>query len=133
MGKLLLVLLSTIILLTGCSGTPTSEQLASADYGRYPKNYEKVIKDYMQSQLKDPDSATYKFRNIPKSGWSSLGKTLFGYRLCVEINAKNSYGGYVGSRMSYFMIKNDVVIDSHHTTSGSYGGVFVNGFCKDLI
>ena len=56
----------------------------------------------------------------------------FGYVVCAYINAKNSYGGYVGNRMSYFMIKNDRVIDASHG-DGDYGEAMVRGRCKHFI
>lgn len=52
---------------------------------------------FFKKTLKDPDSA--QFRNIVVRK-SSDGKGIFG--VCGEINAKNSYGGYVGFRPFYF-------------------------------
>ena len=130
--KKYLVLISFVALVGGCATKPTLEELASADYGQYPSNYELIIKNYMQGTLKDPNSARYQFLNSPKSGWTNLGGKKFGYIVCVYINAKNSYGGYVGNRMSYFMIKNDRVIDASHG-DGDYGEAMVQGRCKHFI
>jgi hypothetical protein len=117
--------------LIGCA-TPTAQELASADFGSYPTNYEIVIKSYMSTILKDPDSARYNFLNSPKSGWSGFGAVKYGYIVCVNINAKNCYGGYTGNRMSYFMIKNDRVIDASHG-GGDFGDATVQGKCSKFI
>lgn len=118
--------------IAGCATPPSQQELESADYGAYPVSYEQIIKNRMSTILKDPDSAQYRFLNTPKTGWNSFGGKKFGYIVCVNINAKNSYGGYVGYRMSYFMIKNDLIIDSAHG-DGSYGDSFVQGMCKHFI
>ena len=127
-----LVLFALIALVSGCATPPTQEELASADYGQYPSDYEQIIKGYMQATLKDPDSARYQFLNPPKTGWNGFGGKKFGYIVCAYINAKNSYGGYVGNRMSYFMIKNGRVIDASHG-DGNYGEAMVQGMCKHFI
>jgi PDZ domain len=89
---------------------PTQQEFLSADYGSYPNDYENIIKNYMQDILKDPESARYTFLDSPKTGWN--GKTGFGYFTCAYVNSKNSYGGYSGKRLAYFMIQNGKVTDS---------------------
>lgn len=123
--------LALTALLFGCA-TPTAQELATADYGSYPTDFEPIIKSYMQSTLKDPESARYQFLNSPKSGWNGVGGVKYGYVVCAYINGKNSYGGYVGNRMSYFMIKNGRVIDASHG-DGNYGDAIVQGKCKHFI
>ena len=113
MKKQIITILALTGLLVGCA-TPTQQEVAVADYGSYPTDFETIIKSHMQATLKDPESARYQFLNSPKSGWSSFGGVKYGYVVCAYINAKNSYGGYVGNRMSYFMIKNRRLIDASH-------------------
>lgn len=107
---------------------PTQQEIESADYGPYPVEYEQIIKNYMQGILKDPSSATYQFLGSPRSGWNGMGGKKFGYMVCVNINAKNSFGGYTGNRMSYFMIHYGRVIYASHG-DGRYGSSFVEGMC----
>ena len=121
----IITILALAALLLGCA-TPTQQELAAADYGSYPADFETIIKSYMQATLKDPESARYQFLNSPKSGWNGFGGVKYGYVVCVRINAKNSYGGYVGNRMSYFMIRNGRVIDASHG-DGNYGEAMVQG------
>ena len=125
------IAIATITLfIGGCATPPTQQELAAADYGTYPDNFEQIIKNHMTSILKDPDSARFQFLNNPKKGWNGLGGKKFGYVSCVNINAKNSYGGYVGSRMSYFMIRNGKIIDFSHGDGGLVMLSF-KGFAKN--
>lgn len=131
MRKINSALAFAVLLLVGCA-TPTQQELATADYGSYPTDFEQIIKNHMQATLKDPESARYQFLNSPKSGWNSFGGLKYGYVVCAYINAKNSYGGYVGNRISYFLLKNDRVIDTMHG-DGNYVEAMVQGRCKVFI
>lgn len=119
------------IVLTGCF-RPSAEQLASADYGQYPSDYEQTIKSYMAQRLKDPYSAQFQFLNPPKTAWNGIGGLKYGYAVCVLINAKNSFGGYTGSQLSYFMLRGSTVIDSQHGTD-EYSSAMARGKCDKLI
>ncbi|RKF36715.1 hypothetical protein [Paraburkholderia fungorum] len=121
------------IALAACAAAPTSEEMASADYGTYPDNYQDVIHDYMENVLKDPDSARYDYLNSPQSGWRRTSNGLkFGYVVCVNINARNSYGGYTGAQPSYFMLRDGTVVSTVHG-DGQYMDSLVAGLCKDFI
>ena len=45
---LLMTTLGLLLQLTSCATVPTPQEVASADYGEYPTNYEEVIKGYLQ-------------------------------------------------------------------------------------
>lgn len=130
--KKIIVSISLCAVVAGCALPPSKEELAGADYGSYPSNHEQTIKNYMQRVLKDAESARYQFLNSPKTGWNGFGGSKYGYVVCAYINAKNSYGGYVGNRMSYFMIRNDRVIDATHG-DGEYREAMVEGQCSHFI
>lgn len=104
-----------LVSLSGCTAVhkPTNEQISSADYGRFPDDYQQIVKDSMKKTLFDPYSAVYDDWRGPAQGYiySSSG-SYFGYRVCVEINSKNRMGGYVGSRPFHFLIKNNQVLSS---------------------
>jgi len=56
----------------------------------------------MSQTLIDPYSAVYDNWRGPSKGYmSSIGGKYFGYRICVDVNAKNRMGGYTG-RHTYF-------------------------------
>jgi len=98
--------------LEGCATAPTPEQLANADYGTYPANYEEIVKSYFSPKLFDPYSAQYRFIQTPYQGWlssSKFSRGTFGYIVKVGVNAKNRFGGYVGEKVYTILIKNGVV------------------------
>lgn len=102
-------------LFAGCATAPTQEQINSAYYGDYPNDYETVVKNFMEVRLKDPASATYKFDAIPTKGWAGgglSGPVEYGWRICAYINAKNSFGGYVGAKRHFFLIRDSRVVKS---------------------
>jgi len=96
---------------------PTEEEVLSADYGKRPANYVNIIKRHLEEKLKDPWSARYKNFTIPEKHWIAIDVgqdkvILWGWRVCVEVNAKNSFGGYIGFRRYYFLMKNDLVLSA---------------------
>ena len=101
-----------IALLSGCASLPSTEQAESADYGSYPDNYESVVKAYYARVLKDPESIRYGNITSPQKYWlgSRFEGARYGYLVCASVNAKNSYGGYVGSRTDGLLIRNGSVI-----------------------
>ena len=110
MSKMLTVLL-TAVLLGGCAAKPTQNEIDSADYGYsiYQSDAETIVKQFFQMYLKDPESATYSFgqayRGYYVSSMVEGRKLITGYLIDVSVNAKNSYGGYVGAKPYKFIIK----------------------------
>lgn len=106
------LLLTLALLISGCLAAPTREQIESADYGD-PIDREKAIaaiKFHMSGQLKDPYSAVYRCGNISK-GWMQGntvigGRFTAGYVINCTINARNSYGAYVGTKEFQFLFHN---------------------------
>lgn len=104
---------------SGCTSMSDAQLLAAArevGYGaELPENWQDLIKRAMEYRLKDPSSAVYKF-GVPFKGALSKapieggGFDSAGWIVRVQINAKNSYGGYVGFQPYEFMIRDGVVI-----------------------
>jgi hypothetical protein len=109
------------ISLMGCV-KPTPEELANADYGDYPSNYEEIAKASVSERLIDPYSAQFTFRP-PAKTWNGFGGGKYGWAVCGTFNAKNRMGGYTGSDYFFVMIKNGIAIQSNV-------GVLAQGFCK---
>jgi len=101
-----------VAFLVGCAGLPTQEEIASADHGSYPNNYEDIVKSYYARVLKDPYSVKYESISTPQRYWvgNRIEGATFGYLVCVTLNAKNSYGAYVGYETDGLIIKNGLVI-----------------------
>jgi hypothetical protein len=100
-------------MLNACAlGPPTQEELTNADYGTpiTQERAERLAKDFLSRQLKDPYSAQYQW-GIVSTGWIRNapihgGGLVFGYKLDVSVNGKNSYGGYVGFKPYMFIFYN---------------------------
>jgi len=120
--KLVTLLLSIAALaFSGCATLPShTEQLAQAEamgYGaELPADYQEVIRDSMLQVLKDGYSAQYQFE-APYKGWitgkapSGLpGVEVAGWIVPAAVNAKNSYGAYVGFKPYKFLIRDGRVI-----------------------
>lgn len=105
--KKLLCLISLSVL-AGCVSNPTAMEINNGDYGAVPNKelYEAKIKSYQEARLKDPDSAKYRFSE-PHKGWCKFdGKVNYGWIIDYTLNAKNSYGGYVGQKPQFAFVKN---------------------------
>lgn len=104
--------------LSGCATVPppTPEQISAADYGA-PVNQsfaEGEIKKYWEKVLKDPYSAQYRFEPLAKgydqASRSYQQRTAFGYLLVGTVNAKNSFGGYVGAKPFRGLFRNGKMV-----------------------
>lgn len=114
--KMAIVLIWSAIALTlsGCSTLPEKE-VAKANYGTPPANYQALIKQSMDASLFDPYSAHYYFYGLVKcygvDGMLGGFKHVFGYCADFEINAKNRYGAYVGKQAYRFFFYNGKMRD----------------------
>lgn len=120
----LIILISLPILMLSCAIRPTPDQIASADYGSYPSDYEEIIKNYYGKSLFDPYSAVFTFSQ-PQKAWNGWGGTKFGWAVCGSLNAKNRFGGYVGATPFYVLIKNDVI-------EREFRESLAEGFCQNI-
>lgn len=105
--KQLLCLLVAIIL-TGCATKLPTDQASSLDYGTLPDNYKDLMLGHFNRTLKDPMSAKIEF-DTPVKGYvmkapiAGGGIDKAGWIVPVRINAKNSYGGYVGEQLQLYL------------------------------
>ncbi|MEQ3679233.1 hypothetical protein [Pseudophaeobacter sp.] len=88
--KPIFVALAAITLTSACAGIPTITHTERLTLSNTQIN---TIKQTAARGLKDPDSA--KFRNIRKLK-NSYSDGTAATLVCGEVNAKNSYGAYVG-------------------------------------
>lgn len=116
---------ATLILCTAISGcasvgpiAPTLEQLQSADYGAEPVTYKEGVQQFFDATLKDPSSIQYREVTVPEKGYmqthSMMGGTKINYGWLVKatVNAKNTYGGYVGFRTYSFLFRGSQIVDT---------------------
>ena len=99
----------------------------NADYGAHPENYEAIVKKLFSGLLKDPYSAEYswvvkptKSYRLPKTHAAFEKLAAHGYAVCVNVNAKNSYGGYTGNSLYWILIFNGAVEDYYEIITAPY-------------
>jgi hypothetical protein len=117
-----------VCLLAACA-RPSKEEIATADYGSFPVDHEGVIRGHMARVLKDPYSAQYEFLNTPSQGY--WGRT-FGYRVCARVNAKNSFGGYTGGKLYYFLLRDGRVAKIIGGDS-EFAQAMAQGACENVL
>ena len=100
---------------------PTNAEIAAANIGPYPDNYENLVKEWFTNNLKDSDSARYGCITKPNKTYSYDFSYKYAnnynivYLAMAEVNAKNSYGGYNGWTTYSFYIKNGQILQANRT------------------
>ena len=98
--------------LTACAGF--QELQPNHDFGPQPSDYKEKITAYYAYVLKDPESAKYRFGK-PYKAYTNAGLAVggvvswSGWAVDVQINAKNSYGGYTGFESERVLFTNGKV------------------------
>jgi hypothetical protein len=111
----------------GCASVPAGP----ADYGPppSPQGAEAAIQQFFRTTLKDPYSMRDLLIHAPQPecyprGLINGGGSVCGHKVCVSINAKNSFGAYTGAEVYVFWFRGDRVD----------GGVFPNaGACPRYL
>ena len=96
-----------------CDTTVTKEEMATADYGPAPVNYQDEIKSYLSLRLTDPKQAIVEFRNEPKQLYqrgTGIRGEQYGWGVCVWVNDKNKQGAYDGFYPMSFVLRNEKII-----------------------
>lgn len=92
------------------------------EYGAFPAEYERVVHEYYELQLVDPESVRYRAISQPVPvDWRNhfVGR---GYQVCVTFNARNRDGGYQGWRTHALLIRDGEVRDWVGVTRMIVGG-----------
>ena len=89
----------------------------NADYGTKPnakviEDLEKMVRIGDSVKLKDPESAIYAFSPTPKKDWfrGTGNMVRYAWKITYTVNAKNSYGGYTGSKLHWRWYRGDVCV-----------------------
>ncbi len=138
MKKFTLAALLSATLLAGCYSLPkptiiTMEQIRNLDYGRYPSDYEQIVKRHLARTLIDPNSLMLdgiskprKFVRLERTSLPVKTDTpirdIRGYIVCARINAKNRYGGYTGWQTKIYRFVDGGIEDE--ALLGSFGTDF---------
>ena len=95
---------------------PTAQEIATVGgYGApLTIDWQAAVKTWFFNNLKDPLSAQCVFSK-PFPGYVHTApiegaKLLLGYKVVVKVNAKNSFGGYIGFRPYLFLFRDNQII-----------------------
>lgn len=102
--KNILLIAFVLLALAGCNNSKTGAESQRELQTKQEKIFSDFLLESAKSDLKDPDSA--QVRNVVYYGSYMLAKDgqhfiLPWHTICGEINARNSYGGYVGYRLFF--------------------------------
>lgn len=118
------ILALSALSLTACVETNTSqitESSAAVEMEAAPTNVESKVRQYLNATLKDPGSLqNFRITKGPQAGVLNYGAFTRGPRgkafgnelwyVCAQFNAKNGFGGYVGTSVRpFFFYQNQVV------------------------
>jgi hypothetical protein len=107
--KKFLYLIAAVLSISGCV---TDDQPSTPpDYGVLPPDYKSDITNYFNANLKDPYSAHYTFYEPVETSWYQGWSThkFYGWKVMVDVNAKNSFGGYTGNQSYFFTFAGGVL------------------------
>lgn len=101
-----------LVILTGCAlSAPVTDPSILAKCGPEPSEWQRddAVRAYVQGfGFLDPGSV--QTRNVRLTGprqWNSLHGSLVGWEVSLEVNGKNSFGGYVGFKPTGILILAD--------------------------
>ena len=110
------IIVLVVSAVSGCSQGPSHEEAKSADYGQpqTPMQCAAAVERRFETVLKDAESARYQhepcfkgfLNSVPIAGFP----VTYGYVQTGKVNARNSFGGYVGFRPYQAVIKNGLVV-----------------------
>ena len=92
------------VIAAGCAVTPNPEAM-----GPYPTHYKEVIKTHIQRSFFDPYSLRGVSISMPMQGHLFFQQ---GWIVCLEANAKNRMGGYIGLQRTAYLLNYDAVLQS---------------------
>ncbi len=128
-----------VLSLSACQTVQFEQPNADTNFGAKPDYSESELKLIMGAELKDEESARYRFGEVQKAycnnGLLGGGKLVWsGWVLPVELNGKNSYGAYTGYTQHYARYENGKLLDvSSKDSLGSWDFTPVMGIGCNLI
>ena len=108
-----LPLLIALLALAACGTKVTKEEMATANYGPEPLNYQAEIRNYLSIRLTDPKAAIVEFRAGPQKLYNRGNVTRgeqYGWGVCVWVNDKNKSGAYDGFYPMTFILREEKIV-----------------------
>ena len=121
-----LIGLAAAVMLSACAVAPTPRPSEEA-FDAPPTEPEAKARTFIESKLRDPESARYRFGTLTKAygAYGVWNNTLpwAGYLIPVDVNAKNGFGGYTGFKpyVVYFQMGEPIrAIEANRTSWKPY-------------
>jgi hypothetical protein len=101
--------IAAAIICLGIAACAAPPAVTPQSAGPVPENYKAILKAHIEKNYFDP----YSLRNVAISK-PALGKigSEPGWLVCLQNNAKNRMGGYVGLKKDAYLIRNGGIIGS---------------------
>jgi hypothetical protein len=106
--------LALLVALSACTAPrPTQQEMAAADYGPYPADYQGIVQDYYDRFLSKTATAEYTWLRPPYRGhiYYTCGKLFYGYLVRTEIAISDAVTGRVRRVRRIFLINDGAVVD----------------------
>lgn len=120
------------ISLSGCVSFPNEYAPVPPDItiGPPPADAEAAVRAHMETVLRDPESARYKFEAVHKAyahePLTSGGKFAWaGHRIDFAVNAKNGYGGYTGFQHYIALFSNGRITRTYEAGTSPWVWTFI--------
>lgn len=125
------LLVAILLALSACASMPSAEEVGRANIGPVPdqRACELVILGCLDRTLKDPQSAIVRFGTLQKGCYraTQFSAPKFAWRLRASVNAKNSFGGYVGAQPYDYYFLGDRLVAQGQWIDSSSGGAYIVG------
>lgn len=110
----LLIVSALALAVSGCVTTEQVDKMVATSKPATPEE-RRIIVEYVRETFKDPYSIrdaeiTYFFDNAPRGGRAG----------CISLNAKNSFGAYIGKQFVSMVIDNGTVVRSVQDAPGCH-------------
>lgn len=120
--------------LSGCMTAPTAptpNELATADYGRVPTvaDAERLALPYWRDRALDPASIVVRVTAGPARWWvrNGQGQAVYGHLFDIQVNGKNTFGGYTGWQPGHILVKNGQLLWAWTYDPSRHGNMMLDG------
>ena len=118
------------------SAVHCAEMPTDAEYGFPPEDVRAVISSHLRAHLKDPYSAQVDSIRGPGKVYVRNGLLVpnsWGWGICFNLNAKNSYGGYTGAHVYTLLYRSGTVIQwAQNDTDNQATNERISRLCEQI-
>jgi hypothetical protein len=109
--KTLALLLSILLISTATHWAAENPAPDASLCGPYPKNYQEIVMNWLNTQLLDAATARIEWQGDPKpADLGTDGQHLYGWLVNFKVNARNRFGAYTGKQQHGALIRDGQVV-----------------------